>query len=188
MHTRDIRGGSSFWSVVRRDLQVVGSELSAIALLKKLWVDPGFSAVFHYRLGARLRRSNGFGRLLAKMLWKKIIFNNGSYISLLADIGPGFRLPHAVGIVIGDGVRIGSNVTVFQNVTLGSGRPVNNASYPVLGDNVTVFAGAVIVGGVVLGNGVVVGANAVVIHSFHDNSVLVGMPARQVQPEGSVRQ
>lgn len=185
MHTRDIRAGSMFWSTVRRDLEVVGSELSTMELFRKLWVDPGFSAVFQYRLGARLRRSNWFGRFLAKVLWKRVIFKNGSYLSLLADIGPGFRLPHAVGIIIGDGVRIGSNVTVFQNVTLGSGRSVSNTSYPVLGDNVTVFAGAVIVGGVVLGNGVVVGANAVVINSFSDNSVLVGIPARQVRSEGS---
>ncbi|MGL5011075.1 MAG: hypothetical protein ACRC6I_14445, partial [Paracoccaceae bacterium] len=35
------------------------------------------------------------------------------------EIGPGFVLPHPGGIVLGS-ARIGRNVTVFQNVTLGA--------------------------------------------------------------------
>jgi serine O-acetyltransferase len=184
MPTRETAHCGDFWEVVRRDLEMVGERLSTGSLLRKLWVDPGFSAVFHYRLGVRMRAFRGVGRFFSKVLWKRIISKNSSYISLSATIGPGLRIPHGVGIVIGDGVKIGSNVTIFQNVTLGSGRLVDDVSYPSLGDGVTIYAGAVVVGGVTLGNGVVVGANAVVVDSFSDNAIVAGAPARRLKVKG----
>ncbi|WP_460456608.1 serine acetyltransferase [Arenimonas alkanexedens] len=84
-------------------------------------------------------------------------------ISSGAKVGPGLRLPHPVGIVIGDGVQIGANVTIYQGVTLGSLR----GGYPKIGSDVSIFTGAVVVGGIDVGEGAVIGAL-----SYIDKNVL----------------
>ncbi len=52
---------------------------------------------------------------------------------------------------------------------------------PVLGDNVTVGAGANIIGPVHVGNNAVIGAGAVVVSDIPDNAVAVGVPAKVVK-------
>lgn len=59
-------------------------------------------------------------------------------------IGPGLSLPHPVGIVIGGGVVIGEGASIFQGVTLG----VANNHYPVIGNSVSIYPNAVVVGNV----------------------------------------
>ena len=49
-----------------------------------------------------------------------------------------------------------------------------------LGDNVTVGAGAKVLGGVEIGTGARVGANAVVVTSIPPNAVAVGVPAKVI--------
>jgi serine O-acetyltransferase len=76
---------------------------------------------------------------------------------------------------------------LFNGVTLGARtlRQLDRtretgARYPTLGDGVTVFAGAKVLGAVHIGANSVVGANAVVNRSFPENSVVAGIPARLV--------
>lgn len=52
---------------------------------------------------------------------------------------------------------------------------------PVIGDNVMVGAGAIIIGAVHVGNNVEIGANAVVTKDIPDNAVAVGIPAKVVR-------
>lgn len=96
------------------------------------------------------------------------------YINFKSLIGENFVLPHPIGIVIGSGVTIGNNATIYQNVTLGQ----NNGKYPKLGNNVIIYPGSVIIGDVELGDNVIVGANSVVTHSFPENSIIAGNPAK----------
>jgi serine O-acetyltransferase len=56
------------------------------------------------------------------------------------------------------------------------------ASRPLLGDNVTVGAGAKVLGPVSLGDGARIGANAVVLTSIPAGTLAVGAPARPVAP------
>jgi serine O-acetyltransferase len=49
---------------------------------------------------------------------------------------------------------------------------------PVLGRNVDVGAGAVILGTITIGDDVSIGANAVVLDNVPDGAVAVGVPAR----------
>jgi serine acetyltransferase len=76
------------------------------------------------------------------------------------------KFPHPVGIVIGDGVRIGHECRIYQNVTIGliENLPAPEArhQYPTLDDNVVVYAGAVIAGAIHIGAGCIIGANAVI--------------------------
>lgn len=52
---------------------------------------------------------------------------------------------------------------------------------PTIGDNVVVYAGAKIIGGVHIGNNVIIGANAVVTKDVPDNCVVAGVPARIIK-------
>ena len=80
-------------------------------------------------------------------------------------------LPHPVGIVIGEGCSIGENATIYQHVTIGR-RSRNDPRYPVIGGNVVLYPGAVIIGPVRIGKFARVGANQVVSLDLPDGSVV----------------
>ena len=50
--------------------------------------------------------------------------------------------------------------------------------FPIIGDNVIIYAGACIVGGIKIGNNAIIGANAVVTKDVPDNAIVVGNPAK----------
>lgn len=106
----------------------------------------------------------------------------GVEIAPRCSIGQGLILPHSQGTVIG-AWRIGENATVFQGVTLGA-REMDFAyeerCRPTLGDDVTVGAGAKVLGGVHVGDGATIGANAVVLESVPNRALAVGVPARLI--------
>ena len=87
------------------------------------------------------------------------------------QIGAGLRLPHLMGIVISGGAVIGTDCTIFQQVTLGEDERGKN---PVIGNNVMIGAGAKIIGGAVIGDNVKVGANAVVTKTIPSNCTVIG--------------
>lgn len=104
--------------------------------------------------------------------------------SILQDINElkanGTKFPHPVGIVIAPEVQIGKNCTILQNVTIGTGGSLSGESagkYPVIGDNVQILAGAVIVGDVKIGDNAVIAANSVVRNDVEPNSLVAGVPA-----------
>ena len=74
-------------------------------------------------------------------------------------------------------MKIGEKVTIYQGVTIGQSKGV----YPVIGDNVIIYAGAKIVGDVHIGNNVIIGANSVVVDSVPDNTIVAGIPARVIK-------
>jgi serine O-acetyltransferase len=104
----------------------------------------------------------------------------GIQITPRCEIGPGLFLPHTVGTVIG-AWRIGSNATIFQGATLGAktvDMAFDHRLLPELGDNVTVGAGAKVLGGVAVRDNVTIGANAVVVHSIESDCTVAGIPAK----------
>ena len=86
----------------------------------------------------------------------------------------GARFPHWSCIVIAQSCVIGKNCTIHQGVTLGQSHFGKHQGYPVVGDNVLIYAGAKICGKIRIGNNVVVGANAVITKDIPDYSVVVG--------------
>ncbi len=142
---------------------------------KFFWVHPGFAAALYYRIYASWYPRGGWRRVVARILWLRVIRTTGCHIGPLAKIGPGLELRHPTGIVIGDGAVIGKNVSIYQNVTIGIR---GEGEYPVIGDNVKIYAGACILGRVRIGDNAVIGANAVVLADVPDNAVAVGVPAR----------
>ena len=101
-------------------------------------------------------------------------------------IQQGTKFPHLLGIVISRGATIGNNCIIYQNVTIGAksvseGDFNKTQNYPIIGNNVTIYSGAVIAGPVKIGNNVVIGANAVVLNDVPNNATVVGIPARIVK-------
>ncbi len=95
-----------------------------------------------------------------------------------AVIGEGTVFIHGNGIVIGPGSVIGRHCSIFHQVTVGS---QDGESYPVVGDHVTIYPGAKIIGGITIGDGAKIGANAVVLSDVPAGATAVGNPAVIVQ-------
>lgn len=106
------------------------------------------------------------------------------YLSPLARLGRRIRFPHPVGVVIGAGVEVGDDVTIFQHVTLGShgeGGADEARGHPTIGHGTIIYAGAVVIGNIRIGDNCIIGANAVVNRDIPDNSVAVGVPAKVIK-------
>lgn len=69
---------------------------------------------------------------------------------------------------------IGKNFTCYQSVTLGK----NKSGIPTVGDNVTVYPGAVIVGDIYLGNNSTIGANSYVDKNVDENITIIGASSK----------
>lgn len=146
--------------------------------VRLLTLTPGFQLVFWLRVQRALGSIPLVGPALRRVLW----YGTSIYFSCDIDpqvvIGPGLYTPHPLGIVIGGGVRIGANVSILQNVTLG--RVATEHLDPIIGDNVEIGAGAVVLGSIRIGSGAKVGANSVVLKDVPAGAVAVGAPARLV--------
>src|SRR5256885_1107227 len=89
--------------------------------IQRVVTRPGPLAIVLYRLSHALWE-RGL-ETLAEVIWRVNYFLSGADIHPGAEIGGGLRLTHTTGLVIGRGVRIGSNVTLLHGVTLaGSAR------------------------------------------------------------------
>jgi serine O-acetyltransferase len=125
-----------------------------------------------YRLGVPL---------LPRMLTEYAHERTGTDIHPGARIGTHFFIDHCTGVVIGETTRIGHHVKIYQGVTLGAksfeldaeGHPVKGVKrHPDIGDHVTIYAHATILGGNTrIGDHSIVGANVWLLDSVPDNSV-----------------
>lgn len=115
--------------------------------------------------------------ILPILLQKILFFVFHAVVPYTVEIGTGCTLGHGgVGVVIHPQVRIGRNVLIANQVTLGgSGRA---SRVPEIGDDVYIGSGAKILGPVTIGSNCIVGANAVVVKSIPSGCVAAGVPAR----------
>ena len=88
------------------------------------------------------------------------------------NIGPGLIIQHGYSTIIA-AKQIGEYFHVNQCVTIGW----NNDKQPTIGNNVTIYAGANVIGGCTIGNNVIIAAGAVVVKDIPDNCIVAGNPA-----------
>ncbi len=162
-----------------------GSLISDLAVL----LSQGSIALVTFRYGhwAHHKFKNPILKILFKLpYWivaPLVISLTQIRISVRANIGKGFVIHGFSGIIIAD-ATIGENCTVYQQVTIGRGRPYRGDSRekmrppPRLGNNVFLAAGAKVIGDVVIGDNVVVAPNSVVIASVPSNCTVIGVPAK----------
>lgn len=133
-----------------------------------------FSALF---LHLREFRSVVYHRLGWRKLPWRILFPGQTNLSLACNsIGPGLIVQHGYSTVV-VAESIGANFHVNQCVNI----VWNGNQRPTIGNNVTVCAGATIVGGIKIEDNVTIGAGSVVVKDIPMNSVVVGNPARIIK-------
>jgi serine O-acetyltransferase len=171
------RTGGNIFEKIRMDLKEFSYERGLRGKIWAIFFSPGFSAVFLYRIQDYLYSK----RLItaAYMVYRFNLNQFGADILPGARIGGAFKLEHPVGIVIGAGVSIGDNCIMQQGVTLGARRIKAHTGnqYPTLGNNIEIGAKASVLGPIKIGDSSVIGAHALVLKSFPNNSVLIGVPA-----------
>ena len=96
------------------------------------------------------------------------------------QIGPGAHFEHNYATYL-NAESIGRNFYCLQLVTLGNDRQMRR---PTIGDDVKIFTGATVFGGIRIGNHVTIGAGAVVSKDVPDNCTVSGNPAYIVKRDG----
>lgn len=96
--------------------------------------------------------------------------------------GPGLRLFHPYGLICHRDARLGANITMYHHVTIGRR---DDSGEPVIGDEVTIGAGAVVLGPVVIGQRATIGARATVLDDVPPDGTARGPRALINQPDSS---
>ncbi|MFL6680965.1 MAG: serine O-acetyltransferase EpsC [Burkholderiaceae bacterium] len=127
---------------------------------------PGLHAMIHHRIAHQLHRLGV--PLLARVVAEIAHGETGIDIHPGARIGSHFFIDHGTGVVIGETAIIGSNVRLYQAVTLGARRfetdadgalAKGGARHPIVEDDVVIYAGATVLGRVTIGRGATIGGN-----------------------------
>ena len=87
---------------------------------------------------------------------------------------------HPIGITIHPCTKIGKNCAIYQNVTIGCDQK-HPDNIPEIGNNVTIYANAVVFGKIKIGDNATIGAGAVVCKDVPANATVVGNPARIIE-------
>ena len=151
---------------------------------------PGVKALFFHRI------ANFFSKakfdLIARLISQLSRFFTGIEIHPRAEIGKNFFIDHGMGVVIGETSEIGDNVTMYHAYTLGGISPSIKSDkqrdvkrHPTLKNNVVVGSGAQVLGPIVVGENAKIGANAVVTKDVPANAIMVGIPAKNINEDGS---
>jgi serine O-acetyltransferase len=168
-----------FWKKLSQDLNKWEMRLDRPAgfllLLHHLIIHPGFQLVVAIRTQEVICRIPIIGPFIARLQWYLIYVYFGCDIGMRASIAGGLHIPHPVGIVIGAHARIGRNVTIYQNVTIGQKR-IGKPAMPTIGDGVTIYSGAVIAGEVHVGRESLIGANTIVTSDVPPDSIVSAPP------------
>lgn len=131
-----------------------------------LFVKP-FRNIFYYRTKDSLILRN-----ICRMLLRPL-----NTIEIMGDIDAGFRISHNYAVIHPQSA--GVNLFVGHGATIGKGRADKEGRiYPIIGNNVEIYANAVVFGGITIGNNVKIGAGAVVNKDVPDNCTVVGNPGR----------
>jgi serine O-acetyltransferase len=163
------------WQTLKQDLKQDGCTSWKSAIGRALFTQR-VQSVALLRLSQALHRQSPLFGSLVKYVNGVL---TGCDIAAGAKIGPGLRLYHPNGVVVGPEVVIGKNCRLMQAVTLGSGTSFPGS--PTLDDGVTVGPGAVVLGNVLLGERSFIGANAVVTKDIPAHEMWAGNPARYVR-------
>jgi serine O-acetyltransferase len=153
------------WKAINLPLSRASNHVDFMRLLISF---PEYRNLFYYRVGS-------VGKLLA--LFCQPMAN--LYITT-ASIGPGLFIQHGFSTII-VAKSIGANCWINQQVTIGHS---GSDGCPTLLDNVTVNAGAKIIGNITVGRNSIIGANSVVVKSVPADVTVVGVPGRIVRRNG----
>ncbi len=168
---------------IREDIRSVRErDPAARTGLEVLLCYPGLWAVWFHRISHWLWRHHL--RLMARVLSQVARFYTGVDIHPGALLGRRLFIDHATGVVIGETAIVGSDVTMYQGVTLGGTGKGHGKRHPTICDRVFIGNNANVLGNVTVGENSRVGAGSVVLADVPPNSTVVGVPAHIVYLNG----
>jgi serine O-acetyltransferase len=171
------------WERIREDVDaILERDPAARSRLEVFLCYPGLWAVWIYRMSHALWRANL--RLPARLLSQIGRFITGVDIHPAALLGRRLFIDHGTGVVIGETAIVGSDVTLYQGVTLGGTGKDQGKRHPTLCDGVFIGNNANILGNITVGENSRVGAGSVVLDDVPPNSTVVGVPAHIVYSAG----
>jgi serine O-acetyltransferase len=146
---------------------------AARSIMEVVMSYPGLQAIMVHRIAHVLYKEQV--PLIPRIMSEHAHSQTGIDIHPGATIGPGFFIDHGTGVVIGETSTIGKRVKLYQGVTLGAlsfpkdkdGNPIKGVKrHPNVEDDVTIYAGATILGGeTTIGTGSEIGGNVWLTHS-----------------------
>lgn len=151
------------------------------------FVDPilyfkGFHAIQTHRL-AQWCHSNG-RKDFALYLQSRSSEVFQTDINPAVKIGKGIFIDHATGVVIGETVTIGDNVSILHNVTLGGTGKEKGDRHPKIGNGVLLGAGAKILGNIKVGDCSRIAAGSLVLKEVPAKVTIAGIPGKVVGVAG----
>jgi len=151
-------------------------------------------------VAGRVCRLGGWARVIRQARWKARLVELGEgtviYPSVVIHgpeqvrVGARCAIAEFVHLWGGGGITIGDDVLIASHAVITSlthdkhaarFRETTVRAPVVIGDNVWIGAGAIILSGVTLGSGSIVGAGAVVTTDVPASVVVVGVPARPIK-------
>jgi serine O-acetyltransferase len=173
----------AFFERIREDVgSVLERDPAARSRLEVLLCYPGLWAVWFHRASHWLWRNNLL--LAARFLSQIARFFTGVDIHPGALLGRRLFIDHATGVVIGETAIVGSDVTIYQGVTLGGTGKGHGKRHPTVCDGVFIGNNANVLGNITVGENSRVGAGSVVLSDVPPNSTVVGVPAHIVYRNG----
>ncbi len=120
-------------------------------------------------------------KLLARIVSQMARFFTGIEIHPAAKIEGGVFIDHGSGVVIGETAEVHKGTVIYQGVTLGGTGKERGKRHPTIMEDVTLSAGAKVLGGFTVGKGAKIGAGAVVLKEVPPYATVVGVPGRIVR-------
>lgn len=120
-----------------------------------------------------------FFPLYLLFLWVPFRVITGIEIYPRTRIGPGLCLKHWGGIIINYASEIGSDVTIFNDVTLGA--DFDSPHAPRIGNRVIIGVGAKLIGDITIGDDAIIGAGSIVVKDVPPKVIVAGNPARIIR-------
>ena len=120
-------------------------------------------------------------KLLARVISQLGRFFTGIEIHPAAWIEGGVFIDHGSGVVIGETAEVHKGTVIYQGVTLGGTGKERGKRHPTIMEDVTLSAGAKVLGGFTVGKGAKIGAGAVVLKEVPEYATVVGVPGRIVR-------
>jgi serine O-acetyltransferase len=139
-------------------------------------LQPGFRYTYLLRHASAFPK-NSIRGLLFRVLLFHYSLKYGYQIPPNTKIGKGLYIGHWGPVVINGQAELGENCTLPHLVTIGQTNRGKKAGCPIIGNNVCIGAGAVIVGKIIVGDNVLIAPNTFVNFDVPDNSVVGGNPA-----------
>ena len=143
---------------------------AAVNFDETIFCYPGIDCIFIHRVAHELWKLKI--PLLPRIMSEYAHNQTGIDIHPGATIGESFFLDHGTGLVVGETAQIGDRVKLYQGVTLGALSTKGGQAWrgrkrhPTIEDDVTIYAGAIILGGeTTIGQGSIIGGSVFLTHS-----------------------